>query len=65
MFRKLDLFIPSGDGLGPLKGANLNHWAKLVLSKEAKRIGISPFTRGRKHIQFPKRCVLYFFRITG
>jgi hypothetical protein len=32
MFRKLDLFSPSGEGvedtlLGPLERVNLNHWA--------------------------------------
>jgi hypothetical protein len=36
-FRKLDLFLPSGEGretptlLGPLERANLNHWTTHIL----------------------------------
>jgi hypothetical protein len=28
-----------------------------ALSKGPNRVGVSPFTRGRKQIQFSKRCV--------
>jgi hypothetical protein len=51
-FRKVDLFPCSGD--------TVVQWLNLALYKGPKWVGIfTPFTWGRKQIQFPKRRVLY------
>jgi hypothetical protein len=46
--------------LGPSERANQVQWLKLVLSEGLNWVGVSPFTWGRKQIQFPKRRVFYF-----
>jgi hypothetical protein len=43
--------------LGPLERANCQ-WFRLAFSKGPNRERVSLLTRGRKQIQFPKRCVL-------
>jgi hypothetical protein len=67
-FRKLDLFLSSGEGggedtsqLGPLERANLNYWiewSRLALSNGPNWVSVFLLTWGQKQIQFPKRRVL-------
>jgi hypothetical protein len=38
--------------LGPLEGANLNHWTRLALSKGPNRVGVSPLTWERNRSGF-------------
>jgi hypothetical protein len=61
MFRKLDLYPSSGEGRDTYSVGSLrkNHW-RLALWKGPSRVDVSPVTSGRKQIQFPKRCVLWF-----
>jgi hypothetical protein len=65
-FRKLDLFLSSGEGgeiptlFGPLERANLNHW--LVLSKGPNRIGALPHLR-KETDPVPETLCSLVFRI--
>jgi hypothetical protein len=57
-FRKKDLFPSSGEGGEDTY--SVVQWLRLALSKGPNWVGVfSPFTWGRKQIQFPKRCVFY------